>query len=250
MTTPDARAPSPAATESTATDTAATDAATSPSRHDTEQRFLDAAERLLIEVGYAGITTRGLAREAGANHGLIHHYFGSMEELLLRVLERFTERLVARQRAMYASQEPYIEKWRKAIRYLDADLPYQKIWWEIQAMAWNRPEFRPRISQVLSAWGDAMRDAVSTALARYRLDDAPLGADAWVTLIVAVNEGLILERLSGVTRGHAELLEDIDRWLENLERNASGDGGESEAVGADDAAVEPNLSEEAGDASR
>ena len=64
----------------------------------TEDRFLDAAERLLVEVGFAGITTRKLAEEAGANHGLVHYYFGSMEQLYVRVLERFTARLIARQR--------------------------------------------------------------------------------------------------------------------------------------------------------
>ena len=65
-------------------------------RADTENAFLDAAERLLIEVGYSGISTRRLAEEAGANHGLVHYYFGSMENLFVRVLERFTERLIAR----------------------------------------------------------------------------------------------------------------------------------------------------------
>ena len=65
----------------------------SASRHDTMEAFLDAAERLLITEGYAGVSVRRLAEEAGANHGLVHYYFGSMEELFLRVLERFTDRL-------------------------------------------------------------------------------------------------------------------------------------------------------------
>jgi AcrR family transcriptional regulator len=189
-----------------------------------EERFLDAAERLLVTVGYAGISTRRLAEEAGANHGLIHYYFGSMEELFLRVLERFTDRLLARQRAMYASDAPYIEKWREAMRYLDDDRPYQKIWWELQAMAWNRPELQDRIARVHAAWRDAMRDAVSAALARYRLDGAGLSADGWVTLIVALNEGLILERLSGIQQGHDVLLSQIDDWLSRLEQEAAGPG--------------------------
>ena len=71
--------------------------------HETEQALLDAAERLLVEVGAAGITTRRVAEEAGANHGLVHYYFGSVEQLLVRVLERFTERLIERQRQMYAA---------------------------------------------------------------------------------------------------------------------------------------------------
>ena len=55
------------------------------------EAFLDAAERLLIREGAAGISTRQLAREAGQNHGLVHYYFGSVDELLLQTLERFTE---------------------------------------------------------------------------------------------------------------------------------------------------------------
>ncbi len=70
-----------------------------------EETLLDAAERLLVDVGYSGITTRRLAEEAGVNHGLVHYYFGSIENLLVRVLERFTDRLIARQRAMYADPD-------------------------------------------------------------------------------------------------------------------------------------------------
>ena len=196
------------------------DPAAPSARRETEQRFLDAAERLLVEVGYAAITTRRLAEAADANAGLVHYYFGSMEEVFLQVLERFTERLIARQRAMYASPAPYIEKWREAMRYLDDDRPYQKVWWELQAMAWNRPEFRERVAKVLAAWSDAMRDAVAEALDRYGLDDGDLSTEAWVTLIVTMNEGIILERLSGITRGHDELLAGIDRWLASMEERA------------------------------
>jgi AcrR family transcriptional regulator len=88
-------------------------------RNMTEQAFLDAAERLLVEVGYANITTRRLAEEAGANLGLVHYYFGSMEQLFVRVLERFTDRLRTATR-MYAEQTVH-RKWRAAMRYLDED---------------------------------------------------------------------------------------------------------------------------------
>lgn len=191
-------------------------------KQEMESRFLDAAERLLIEVGYAGVTTRRLGEAAAANHGLVHYYFGSMEELFVQVLERFTERLIARQRRMYDSEMPYVEKWREAMRYLDHDQPYQKIWWELQAMAWNRPQFRERISTVHAAWCDAMRESVAEALTRYGLDEGPLTADDWVTLIVAMNEGIILERLSGVRKGHEELLAGVEAWLSSLEQKSAG----------------------------
>lgn len=195
---------------------------TAGQRSETEGRFLDAAERMLVEGGYAAITTRRLAEAAEANHGLVHYYFGSMEELFLQVLERFTARLTARQRAMYAGDEPFPEKWRQAMGYLDEDRAsgYQKIWWELQAMAWNRPEFRERIARVHAAWRGAMRDAVAGALERYGFDPTGLSVEAWITLIVALNEGLILERLSGIDEGHDELISGLDSWLTSLEGDA------------------------------
>jgi AcrR family transcriptional regulator len=192
-------------------------------RESIEEQFLDAAERLLVRVGYAAISTRRLAEEAGANHGLVHYYFGSMEELFVRVLERFTARLIVRQRALYASDAPYIEKWRAAMRYLDEDREsgYQKIWFELQAMAWNRPEMRARIAPVLDEWRSAMRDAVRAAVSQYGIDAHGFTAEEWISLIVAFNEGIILERLSGIRAGHAELLQAIDRWMVARERDAT-----------------------------
>ena len=48
----------------------------------TEDRLLAAAGDLLVEVGPHGATVREIARRAGVNHGLVHHYFGSKEGLL------------------------------------------------------------------------------------------------------------------------------------------------------------------------
>lgn len=186
-------------------------------RGDAEARLLDAAERMLITGGYSGITSRRLADEAGVNQGLIHYYFGTMEELFLQVLERFTAALIERQRAMYASERPFIDRWREAMKYLDDDRPYQKIWWELQAIAWNRPEFRMRIARVHGEWREAMREAVAKALADYEIEPGTLSLDGWISLIVTMNEGLILERLSGIRTGHDELLQGIDRWLTSLE---------------------------------
>ena len=188
----------------------------SVARQQTEEAFLDAAERLLVSVGHAGITTRALAEEASANHGLVHYYFGSMENLLARVLERFTERMIVRQRAMYAAPDvPFIEKWRTAMRYLDADREYQKVWYELQALAWNRPDLRERVAQVDSEWRAVLTEALAEPRARYGVE-MPL--DALVALVITFNKGIILERLSGIETGQAELLEWIEEWLERKER--------------------------------
>jgi AcrR family transcriptional regulator len=187
----------------------------------TEDRFLDAAERLLVEVGFAGITTRKLAEEAGANHGLVHYYFGSMERLYLRVLERFTARLIARQRNLYSSDIPFAEKWRQAMHYLVTDREYQKVWLELQALAWNRPDLRSRVALINREWRGVLREAIAPVRDRLGLD-MPL--DALVTLVMTFNEGVILDRASGITAGHRELSDWTEKWLRQQERGAKRSG--------------------------
>jgi AcrR family transcriptional regulator len=190
--------------------------ATQTSRNQTEEAFLDAAERLLIDVGHAGVTTRSLAQTAEANQGLVHYYFGSMENLLARVLERFTDRLIARQRAMYSAPDvPFVDKWHTAMRYLDADRDYQKIWYELQALAWNRPELQERVAHVNAEWRAVLKEALAEPHERFGID-MPL--DAFVSLVITFNLGIIHERLSGITTGHAELIEWTEGWLTERER--------------------------------
>jgi AcrR family transcriptional regulator len=186
------------------------------------EAFLDAAERLLIREGAAGISTRQLAREAGQNHGLVHYYFGSVDELLLQTLERFTTRILERQRAMYGSDAPFIDKWRRAMGFIEDDLSsgYPKVWAELQALAWNKPELRERLGDVNDRWRSLLQDAVSQAMSEYELDEKQFPAEAWAALVMQFNEGLLFERLLGIDRGHRALLTAIDAWLSSLEERA------------------------------
>jgi TetR/AcrR family transcriptional regulator len=49
--------------------------------------LLNAAIREFAEKGYEGATTAGIARRAKSNQPLVHHYFGSKEELFRVVLD-------------------------------------------------------------------------------------------------------------------------------------------------------------------
>lgn len=186
------------------------------------EALLDAAERLLVERGHAGITSRALANEAGVNHGLVHYYFGSMEEVLVQVLERFTDRLIERQRAMYGADVPFLEKWDKAWAFQDEDLEsgYSKIWLELQALAWNHPDLRERVVRVEAEWRAVLAEPFTKALEEYGVADR-FPAEAIVPLVMTVAQGVALERLSGIAEGHAAMLAWIHAWLASLEAAAS-----------------------------
>jgi AcrR family transcriptional regulator len=146
----------------------------------------------------------------------VHYYFGSMEDLLLRVVERYTDALIERQRAMYAADTPFIEKWRAAMRFLeeDSDSGYHKVWLEMQAMGWNVPSVRARIQDVHRRWMAVVTPAFEVGLRELGVDRRRFPTEAVVSLVVTFNQGMILERLSGVDSGHQAVLRLIDRTIE------------------------------------
>ena len=176
-----------------------------------EEALLDAAERLLADAGYASITTRRLATEAGVNHGLVHYYFGSNENLLVQALERFTGRLIARQQALYAADLPFVDKWRTAMRYLvSEDVSYQKTWLELQALAWNNPDIKAQLARVNAEWRAVLTQAFEQPRRELGIG---LPLEALVSLVMTFNLGIIVERLGGIETGHSDLLDWIDQWI-------------------------------------
>ncbi len=151
------------------------------------------------------------------NNGLVHYYFGSVDNVLLAVLERFTERLTERQRQMYAADVPFVQKWRTAIGFMDEDLAagYPKIWAELQALAMNHPELQRPFRRVYAEWRAVLTAAFTSAAREYDVDDTLV--PAMVTLVMTFTIGMFNERLVGIDAGHAELLAWFDETISSLE---------------------------------
>jgi TetR/AcrR family transcriptional regulator len=69
----------------------------------TRLAILDAAEAIFVEKGFAAASMSDVATRAAVTKSLIHHHFGSKEELWLEVKRRTVEEYVKAQRAIMAS---------------------------------------------------------------------------------------------------------------------------------------------------
>lgn len=58
-----------------------------PGGPDTRGEILAAARESFAQRGFSGTTIRGVAAEAGVDPALVHHYFGSKDDLFLAALE-------------------------------------------------------------------------------------------------------------------------------------------------------------------
>jgi AcrR family transcriptional regulator len=181
--------------------------------------LMDAAERLLYEAGYAGVTTRAVAEAAGVNHGLVHYYFGSMEELLTQTLQRFVDQLAEALEALYADPTlTFAEKWRLGAQFW-VDEPtsrFPKILLELLAMGWNMPALRARLTEVHARFRGIFEHHFGQALRDYGLDEDEFPLKVIVGAVTSFQLGLIVEGLSSVHENHQELLDWIQRWIDGL----------------------------------
>jgi TetR/AcrR family transcriptional regulator len=188
----------------------------------TADALLDATEHLLVTEGPSAISTRRIAEEAGQSHGLIRYHFGSLEQLMVRTVERAAARILDRQRELYAGEGPFIDKWRTAMSYLEHDVEsgsFPKLAAELSALSWNEPAYRTAAQNMADGFTDMLSTAVRSALEEY--DIGAIDVEAIATLIRTFQFGMMIDRLAGVDTGHEALLEAIDSWLERLPRRSA-----------------------------
>ena len=60
----------------------------------TKQKILDGARKSLIKEGHRRSTIKVISDYAGVNHGLVHHYFGSKEELMVALIQHQSQQVL------------------------------------------------------------------------------------------------------------------------------------------------------------
>lgn len=174
--------------------------------------LFDAAERLMLEEGYAAVTSRRLAAKAGLKHQLVHYYFRTMDDLFLAALRRRAEAGLQAQAAAVQSPQPLWALWRFGI-----DPTVTRITMEFVALANHRKEMRAEIAYYAERFRDEQRKAVSTILARYGIGAEDVPPIVWVVLMTSISRVLVIEQGLGISAGHAETVELVERYLLRLE---------------------------------
>jgi len=185
----------------------------------TRKALLDAAETLLITKGVADITTRKVADKAGVNQALVHYHFGTIEELLLAVLERVSASVRERSKHIYGTEGSFFDGWLEEMQAAittDVDRGWGKIWLENLTLAANRPRIRKQYVKASSTVRKFHEQRVRETLDALGVDPEDFPAKGIVTLLDAITSKLILDRLVGITAGHRELLGMLPRVLNRL----------------------------------
>jgi AcrR family transcriptional regulator len=181
-------------------------------RPDTRSALLDAAEALLLEEGYAAVTSRRVGERAGANSALIHYYFESMDGLFVELFRRGAERGLERQAAALQSPQPLWALWDVLHDHINNVRTV-----EFFALAHHRPLVQAEVVEYSAKYRRQQLDILATVLAGYGLD-----TDTWppVTIILlmgSVSLLLLIEKGMGFDMGHADMTAVVEREIRALE---------------------------------
>jgi AcrR family transcriptional regulator len=131
----------------------------------TSQVILDAARTRLLADGYARLSTRKVAHEAGVPLSQVHYHFGSKGGMVLALLDAENRRRLARQAAMYAEDAPLWRRYEQACDFLEEDLEsgYVRVLQEMIAAGWSTPEVGAATREMVAGWYEVLAGVASEA---------------------------------------------------------------------------------------
>jgi len=168
--------------------------------------LLDTAEKLILDEGYAAVSTRRVALEAGVKPPLVHYYFRTTEDLLLAVYDRAAERAHQRALAALSAPEPLEAYWS-----LSKESAHSGLGTELYALANHRKLIRSEVART----GIANRTAEAEALSRVLgdgIDPSVCSPMAMLVLLSGISRVLVMEEAIGITAGHDEVRA-LMEWL-------------------------------------
>jgi AcrR family transcriptional regulator len=174
--------------------------------------LLDAAEQLMLEEGYAAVTSRRLVNKAGLKPQLVHYYFHTMEELFLEVFRRRGEEALEVHARLMRSPQPLWALWR-----FGTDPAFTRISMEFMALANHRKEMRAEIAYYAERFREEERQAVTTALHQYGVARKDVPPVVVTVLMSSLSRFLVLEHAIGMSSGHAESVQLVEDYLRRLE---------------------------------
>jgi AcrR family transcriptional regulator len=175
--------------------------------------LLDAAERLMLEDGYAAVTSRQVASRAGLKPQLVHYYFRTMDDLFLAMFRRRAEEGLLRQAEMLERGQPLHALWA-----FSTEADAVALTMEFAALANHRKVIRAEIA----LYAEKFRAAEIAAMTRV-MKEQPIDLDEFpppvlAVLLASAARMIVMEQSLGMSGGHAETLGFIQKYLDQLEK--------------------------------
>jgi AcrR family transcriptional regulator len=175
--------------------------------------LLDAAEKVMLEEGYAAVTSRHVADKAELKPQLVHYYFRTMDDLFLALFRRRAEQGLERQAEALASAQPLWALWD-----LSRDPRGTSLTMEFIALANHRKAIRAEIASAAERFRAQQVGGLEAVLERYGVGTERCPPMVFTVLMSSISRFLVIERVTlGMSTGHEETVAYVEDFLFRLE---------------------------------
>ena len=174
--------------------------------------LLDAAQELMVEEGYAAVTTRRVAAKAGLNSALVFYYFDSVDGLFVALFQRGAERSFERLQDALSGPQPLWGFWD-----LVQDRSRSASTMEFIAVANHRKAIRTEIGDYSRKFRRIEVETLSKVLAAYGIDPERWPPASVILMLSGISRFMLIEEAFDVDIGHAATIALIEAQICELE---------------------------------
>ena len=156
-------------------------------------RILDATEEIILERGYAAVSSRSVAARVGIQAPHLHYYFATIDDLFVAVLHRRADGTIGRLTAALDSPEPLRAWWGLA-----SDQRGTALMVELLAAANHRPALKAEIASMAKHVRSFQMERLATLLDEYGIDQGRFPP----VLVAAAVQGLAFSVVSDQAAGY------------------------------------------------
>jgi AcrR family transcriptional regulator len=179
-----------------------------------ETRFLllDITEQVMIEEGYAAVSSRSIAKKAGVTPALVHYYFPTLDDLFIAAFRRRSESNLTHLEESLANDDPLRVLWEYA-----SDPTGVALTIEFLALANHRKAIQAEVAEVAERFRKVQLETFTAVMAASGVDLDEYPADALLLIMMAIPTVVVLEQTLGMSSGHQHALMLVERHLADLQ---------------------------------
>jgi AcrR family transcriptional regulator len=166
----------------------------------------------MVREGYAAVTSRRVAAEAGLKPALVHYYFRTMDDLFLSLYRRRAEEGLRMHAKVLESDQPLWALWD-----FNRDAQGTALTMEFVALANHRKAIRAEITATVERFRSRETKVVTKIFKRYGVPPAECSPMVAAMLLLFVARFIAIEETIELSKGHAEAVAFVEHFIRQLE---------------------------------
>jgi AcrR family transcriptional regulator len=179
---------------------------------ETRFKILDVTEKVMIEDGYAAVSSRRVAKEVGVTPALVHYYFATLDDLFLEVLRRRGTQQRERLERFLSGPQPLRALWSFSREQAGTVLLM-----EFMALSNHRKTIRKELAASAEEFRRIQLEVLAERIEEYGIDPEEFPLEAILVAIAALSRTVVMEQDLGMRTGLPETDALVERLLERYE---------------------------------